>query len=88
MVLKKGREIRVVNIFLHATRSFLRVDHVTIPHLKEDIQGYLLHIKNVVRGISKLIFLGLGPFLDAVAVAIPLFGGLPTYPPTLGGSTK
>ena len=48
--------------------------------------GLLSHSRNagnVVRGISKLIFLGLSPFLYAVAVAIPLFGGLPTYPPTL-----
>ena len=34
-----GREIRVVSMVLHATKSFLRVDHFTTPHLKEDILG-------------------------------------------------
>ena len=32
----------------------------------------------------KLIFLRLGPFLHAVAISTPLFGGLPMYPLTLG----
>ena len=30
--------------FLHAIWSYVRVDQATIPHLKEDIQGYLLII--------------------------------------------
>ena len=78
-----GREIRVVSMVLHATKSFLRVDHFTTPHLKEEIQGYLLHSRMLSAASPKLVFLRVGPFLHAVAVSTPLFGGLPMYPPTL-----
>ena len=60
--MKKGREIRLVSIVLHATKSFLRVDYFTTPHFKEDIQGYLLHIENFVSGISKADILASRPF--------------------------